>query len=144
MFLSYIQDFSPECSNGLNWLSRAHGPSPDHVGVVSYEDHKIYELFICAIWPRRKDIVVALEIVDKKRTKREEEITSHLCGWILHSLRWTVTMDGKLHCGDEVINVSEGDEWRQKLYREISLHSVEIAIATPSGADLTNIVQENN
>lgn len=136
--VKYIDDFPPIRVSGLHWLSSAHGPPPDHIGLVSYQTETLDEQFLCALWSQRNDIIVALEIIDKKRTKEEEDEASHICGWLLQTLRWTLVED-ELICGDEVVPIEDGeddDEWRLDVYRQVIVSSVKKAVRTPSGADM--------
>ena len=137
--VKYIDDFPPIKLGGLHWLSPAHGPLPDHIGLVSYQTGTLDEQFLCALWSRADDIIVALEIIDKKRTKEEEDEASHICGWMLQTLRWTM-VDGELTCEGEAVPLEEGEEdeeeWRLDVYRQVSVSSVRKAVRTPSGADM--------
>jgi hypothetical protein len=140
MKISYTDDFPPLRVHGLHWLSPAHGPGPDHIGLVSYQTETLDEQFLCALWCRGSCIIVALEIIDKTRTKEEVEEVSHLCGWLLHTLRWAL-VEKELRCEDESVPLDEGDEeddveWRLDVYRQVMTSSVRKAIRTPSGADM--------
>jgi hypothetical protein len=141
MTVKYIDDFPPLRVGGLHWLSPAHGPDPDHIGLVSYQSRTLNEQFLCALWCRGDDIIVALEIIEKKRSKEEEEEASHICGWILQTFRWTLD-EVELVCGDEAVPLEgdeEDEEWRLDVYRQVMTSSVEKAIKTPSGADMMSI-----
>jgi hypothetical protein len=133
-FLEYHCDLPTDRQGG--WLSPDHGPLPDHVGMVNYED----EQYLCALWARRS-VYVALELRERERTPEEEAwVLKNLRGWILQTYCWSPDKgDRYLICdGHRPYEVppaparrEEDVLWQKEIYRDLMVRSVMIATSTP-------------
>lgn len=118
---------------GEHWLSPAYQPTPPHMGIVSYQEEDLDEEFLCAGWYGKRSVIVAMEMVDRSRPKEMEERVARICGWILQTFRWNLH-GPYFMCRKKWIFDDCG--YGKEMFRKLMTSSVELAIMTPSGADM--------
>lgn len=131
--IEYVTDESDTPLPGEHWLSPAYQPLPVHTGVVSYRDGDLWEEFLCAGWYGMRNVIIALEMMDRRRTKELELQAARICGWILQTFRWSLH-GPYFMCRKKWILDDCG--YGKEMFRKLMTGSVELAIMTPSGADM--------
>ena len=84
----------------LDWLHPCHGPLPNKVGIVIFEDYE----YCVALWCTTVSIITMTELVDCSNIRDNWDQMPNKKGWIVNSLRWKCDLNG-FSCSSAVADV---------------------------------------
>lgn len=124
--ITYLEDAPVGSPKGDHWLSLAHGPAPDFIGLIRYKDQMVSELYRGAVWISADCFFVVIEMAERDRPYGEEEwVRKFLHGWIAQTYRWRPVEDGYA-CEDLLVEDPEEGHEDQAL-RDMLVGCVDLA-----------------
>lgn len=116
-----------------DWVHPEHGPLPDSLSLVGCKG----EDFRVAMWgsPETDCVIAVVEMLDRSRTKEEQDNADTMRGQVLFTIRWTVDED-TIECWNRKFrrpaDAGRGEaEWTQRTIQALAIESVRVAATTP-------------